>query len=542
MMLPGARVRPIRVLGPAGSLRGLLPSGPGLLLLMLLFVARVDAVERIVWQDTHGDALPRRTDPGADGPIGLGLHELPELLSYSLGNWQPDDPQTDLFTGRWSVMGAFLRFEMVFDGVVNPPGPVGCCGEPSYDPFRYGPNPVSGYIEFDVDDDVDTGGELEAPQLRYLGNTSRFGGRPQLSSVLDRVAADAFAFDGNLGTSPFVERSGEDFHIALVGWEIQSAGIQRSDLSDWTFGPGETWVVPGYLFQRAHGYRQYSSACCRAGAPVGSYEPLVKLEFAHSTISDRTTVSLVYPLTNAACAAMLGDPQAEPPDVYFTNQNGIEEALFELKISAICATPADRAEPEFALLAGWENKDPDDYLEPALWRVSVLVGGSYTEPQGSSPFVWSDICPDVTVGDMNGDALVTAADVAAFDLFLAQHDGLAGYDADGAVNGVIEIVDFGPSFSLYDLNYDGLVDDGDRELIAGGPLFARSDFDHDTDVDQSDFGHLQACLTGDNQGPTAPGCQNADVDHDGDVDESDAAILLGCMAGAQVLVDPMCGR
>jgi hypothetical protein len=503
---------------------------------------RVDAAERVVRQDTHGDAVARRTDPGADGPIDPGVHALPDLLSHSLGNWQPLNPQTDLYTGTWSAMGGFLRFEMVFDGVVNPPGPVGCCGEPSYDPYRYGPNPVSGYIEFDVDNDADTGGELEVPQLRYMGNTSRFGGLPQQAVIRDRAALDYFAFDGNMSTTPFVERSGEDFHVALAGWEIQSAGIQRSDQSDWIFGAGETWVVPGYLFQRAHGYRQFSSACCRAGAPIGSYEPLVKLEFSHSTVSNRTTVSFVYPLTNAACAAMQGNPQTEPMDVYFTNQNGIQEALFELKMSAIAATPIDRAQPEFALIAAWENKNPDDYLEPAQWRVSVLVGESYTEPQESGMFVWSDIWPNVLVGDGNGDGVVNPSDVVAFDLFIQQHDGQAGFDGDGTVNGIVQLVSFGPNFSLYDLNYDGRVDDDDREMISSGPSFARSDFDHDTDVDQSDFGHLQACLTGANQGPAVSGCQNADVDRDGDVDESDTTILLGCMAGSQVFVDPMCGR
>lgn len=512
------------------------------LALVFLSVSRVDAAERIVCPDTEGDAVARRTDPGADGPIESDSHALPDLVLHSIGNWQPDDPLANLYVGTWNPLGIFLRFEMVFRGVVNPPGPVGCCGEPSYDPFRYGPNPVSGYVEFDVDNDVNTGGELEVPQLRYLGNSSRFGGLPQQSAVRDRAALDYFAFDGNLGTSPCIERSGEDFLLALVGWEIQAADIQRSDASDWTFGAGETWVVPGYLFQRAHGYRQYSSACCRAGAPIGSYEPLVKLEFSHSTVSDRTTVTLVYPLTNAACAAMQGNAQTELMDVYFTNQNSIQEALFELMISAMAASPADRSEPEFALIAGWESKNPNDYLEPPLWRVSILVGGNYTESQENSLFVWSDLCPDVVIGDLNGDGLVNAVDVLVFDLFVQQHDGLAWYDGDGAVDDIIQIVSFGPNFSPYDLDYDGWVDDRDREMIAGGPSFARGDLDHDLDVDQSDFGYLQACLTGMNEKSTRPQCHKADADRDGDVDQNDAAILLGCITGSQVFVDPMCGR
>lgn len=495
--------------------------------------------ERVVLQDTQGDAVVRRTDTGADGPIEPANHQMPDLVSLSIGTWQPDNPQVNLFTGNWSTWSDFFRLELVFSGVVNPPGPAGCCGQPVYDPFLYGPNPISGYVEIDMDGDVDTGGELDWPDLRYLGNIARFGGLPQSSNLISRIPVDARAFDGNLLTPPYVERSGEDFHLELVGWEIDSNQIQRSDTSDWIFGPGETWTITGYLFHRAHGYSQFSSACCRSGVPTGYYDPLVSVRFAHQPASNRTIISLVYPLNHAGAAAAQGNP-VEPMDVFFTNQNSVSEALWELKISAMAATWWDRLLAEFQLIAAWENKNPDVYLDPTLWRVTVVAGGSYTEQQDSL-FVWSDVYPNVLRGDLNGDGAVGSSDLGLFNAYMQSNDGNPAIDADGAVNDSIEIADFGVGFSLYDLNYDGLVDNLDRAMI-GGPLYPRSDYDRDGDVDQSDFGHLQACLGGVGQTPPFAGCRNADLDYDNDVDQEDLAVFMGCARGPAIPADPMCGR
>jgi len=495
--------------------------------------------ERVVSQDGQGDAVVRRTDTGADGPIDAANHQLPDLISWSVGTWQPDNPQTDLFTGHWNNWGDFFQLELVIDGVVNPPGPVGCCGQPVFDPFRYGPNPIAAYVEIDMDGDIDTGGELDWPNLRYPGTVARFGGLPQHSGVRARTAIDARAFDADFLTQPYVERSGEDFHLELVGWEIDSSQIQRSDTSDWLFGPGEIWTITGHLLHRAHGYSQFSSACCRSGYPIGSYDPLVQVRFSHHAVSNRTTVSLVYPLTQVGAAAMTGDP-VESMDIFFTNQNSVAEALWELKISAMGATGWDRSLPEFALIAAWEDKNPDDYLEPSLWRVTILTGGSYTSQQDSL-FVWSDIHPNVVLGDFEGNSAAGPSDLALLNSYLQINDGNPVLDADGAVNGSIEIDDFGPNFSLYDLNYDGLVDGDDLAMI-GGPVLPRADYDHDGDVDQDDFGHLQACLPASGPPPLLRGCRNADLDHDNDVDQDDAAIFVFCASGPAIPADPMCGR
>ena len=61
-------------------------------------------------------------------------------------------------------------------------------------------------------------------------------------------------------------------------------------------------------------------------------------------------------------------------------------------------------------------------------------------------------------------------------------------------------------------------------LVAGA-------FDGDDDVDQEDFGHLQACLSGSGMS-YAPGCEDADFDADGDVDHDDLGVFQACMDGA----------
>lgn len=67
-----------------------------------------------------------------------------------------------------------------------------------------------------------------------------------------------------------------------------------------------------------------------------------------------------------------------------------------------------------------------------------------------------------------------------------------------------------------------------------------SDFDHDNDVDMDDFGHLQACLTGPNAGPPAPGCEQTDLDGDGDVDADEVHLLTACFSGAGIPADASC--
>jgi hypothetical protein len=66
------------------------------------------------------------------------------------------------------------------------------------------------------------------------------------------------------------------------------------------------------------------------------------------------------------------------------------------------------------------------------------------------------------------------------------------------------------------------------------------DFDHDQDVDQTDFGHLQACMAGPSSYPP-PGCEDAELTGDLTVDDEDLAVLLACFSGPGVVSLCMAG-
>ncbi len=522
------------------GVRGVFLALSGLLGLYLGASASAQVSVRSV-QDPVGDAVVRRSDAEANGPIDPGAHRLPDLVSYAIGTWQPIDPSNHLFAGAFTFTGEFFRLDLVFDGLVNPPGTSGCCGYP-FDPFQYGDHPVFGYVEIDMDASMDTGGELEVPELMYLGNAARFGGLPGERRLARRAARGYTAFDGNIATPPFVDRSGEEFHVAFQGWRVTATW--RSDSTDSIFGVGETWVVTGRLLSRAHGYERFSYACDPRN--LGSYEPLVNLQFAHDVGADQTTVSLVYPLTNAASAAMVNAGAAEDPNCDPRDQNSVLEALDELVFSVHFATPIWLGDPDFAIIENWGLFDlwsgPNDvtqFLNPPAWRINIIVGTSYAAEVNDAHFVWTDLMPDVVFGDFSGDGIISWLDLALFDKFLITSDGQAGVDEDGVINGVVDLVDFGPNFSLFDVNYDGLVDTSDRpQLPVNAP--APGDFDRDGDVDQRDFGFLQVCMTGTDMGPRADRCVEADFDLDDDVDRDDYAAFELCATAPAVRARVTC--
>src|SRR5690606_17362839 len=98
-----------------------------------------------------------------------------------------------------------FRLDLVLAGVINPPGTLGLTGAP-YEPFRFGPSPLFGFIELSTDRDEDTGGQLGgAANLRFLANVGRFGARPE-DSIGGRAARSADDLDGVFATGPQVER------------------------------------------------------------------------------------------------------------------------------------------------------------------------------------------------------------------------------------------------------------------------------------------------------------------------------------------------
>jgi len=66
------------------------------------------------------------------------------------------------------------------------------------------------------------------------------------------------------------------------------------------------------------------------------------------------------------------------------------------------------------------------------------------------------------------------------------------------------------------------------------------DYDDDGDVDQSDFGHFQACLTGADIYVVSPSCADADFDQDADVDGDDLQTFIGCVSGPAIPLTEGC--
>ena len=234
--------------------------------------------------------------------------------------------------------------ELVFDGLLNPPGPMTAV----YAPHLYGPNPLFGFVEFDVDTNGDSGGNVDAPLIRYNGNVARFGGLPVGGAFKDRISTNGWDPDGLYETPPWIDRSGGDFELEFRGDEVTAIQHIAGD-SDGIFEKGETWDLYGRFFRREQGY----DAC--AGGP---YEPVVCLRFAHvpptiTTTGLRSTapvteatdpppvggvkyVTFIYPLTNEAYAEANGQ-SVEPGDTWDFNANSILEGLEILKNSAQAA-------------------------------------------------------------------------------------------------------------------------------------------------------------------------------------------------------------
>jgi hypothetical protein len=62
-------------------------------------------------------------------------------------------------------------------------------------------------------------------------------------------------------------------------------------------------------------------------------------------------------------------------------------------------------------------------------------------------------------------------------------------------------------------------------------ILSHADLDEDGDVDQSDFGLFQVCLSGTGEAYES-GCSGADLDDDKDVDRHDFDAFAGCIAGS----------
>ncbi len=454
--------------------------------------------------DLPCDALIRPTDPGADAPFDPNLHRLIELLETTLGKWKPVDAAVDPFAGSFLSQGRFLRLDLVLDGLVNPPGDA---RPGSFAPFAYGDHPVYGFVEIDMDLDRGTGGEVDAPEFRYLGNIARFGGLPDDSVFDGRLALDASAFDGNVATFPLVDRHGEEFHLSLLG-DLFGSGdiIEIVGNGDLIFDADETWVIRAAWFHRAHAFEPFSFAS--GGGGPGEYAPMCDLRFAHDSLADQTHISLVFPLDNTGAAEMLGE-MPEPNNSDPSDQASVREALADLRLSADFFFQFPSGDPQEVIIIDWYDKNPVDFLDPSDWRVTVLLGSSFTSPDPAGEFfVWTDAYPNAIRGDVNGENSVSSDDMQEAVQFISENDA-----ADGMVDGAVDILAFATDFSVFDVNYDGRVDDDDLFL-----LVEPGDSDGDGDADLADFAAFLACYNGSG----SPGnCARVDMNGDGDVDSCD---------------------
>ncbi len=487
---------------------------------------------RVVTDDQ--DAVVRRTDAcGAQftcGPTPMPLNAvLPDVIELRVGRFLPADATADLYTGAFALNGPFLRIDIRFQGLVNPPGPT----VNTYQPQLYGPNPVLGFLELDVDTNGNTGGEVDAPLLRYLGNAARFGGKPAGVRFADRVSIDGRDPDNLIDTPPWIERSGADFELELRGDEI-TAIVHVAGDNDGLFEACETWDLRGRFFRRTQGYEQ-----CAGGA----YTPEVWLRFRHgaesatlpcpasmgvSATAGFTEVSFVYPLTNAAYASA-NDTAPEANDAFDFNANSILEALVGVHQAALLQfCPA--SDDGWTLLADWANQDPITCLDPQRWRCTMLWGTARSSAiAGEGNYIWTDIVPNVLPGDYNGDGHRTRTDARMAHNFVVTRDADPDVDADLTSNGVVELVDFGPWFSVFDVDYDGFVDADDvafaQQLLG--------DFDNDGDVDLADYAHFQICAAALSLDVTeSTVCRDAfDADQDGAVGPEEYAAFVPRLNG-----------
>ena len=447
--------------------------------------------------DPGGDAFPRRADFGADGAISPAA-VLPDILALRIGPWKPTAPTADLFSGTHAPGSNFFRVDLALDGLINPPGPIGVSG--GYDPFRFGPSPIYGYVDFDVDANLDTAGEMSAAAAsRFLANVARFGSIPE-APLGARAARFGTQVDFDFATSPQYERSGAEFAMIFCGCSPLTIISETGDANG-KFEPGETWVVEGRFFERFTAFNTASSLF--GGSSFGAWDPLVRVRFSHDPAEDVTTVTLVFPLNQTGAGEMAG-AAPQPIDFNVGNQTSVAEALSDL-----INQPSWIAGPLRTLAIGWKGRAISDGLNVTGWAASAIVGTAY-EIQDEAPFVWTDAGFDIIRADFNGDGYHDSADEAELLAYIAAHDGGAG-DADGIVNGRVAIDGFGVYFAIYDTNYDGVVSIEDWES-ATDP----GDVNGDTIVDIIDFlDFLAAFSVCENMaGPCIVNNVDADFNHD----------------------------
>lgn len=469
------------------------------------------ALDVLLYTDPRGDAAVHGTSQNPLGPLNPA-GTAPDLVELTLSGWRSDMPATDPYVGQVQPPQSshLFRLELRFAGLINPPGPLQ--GGSEFDPYRYGPSPLYGFLELDMDRDRDTGGELGAPAAtRYLANVGRFGRLPD-ASILGRAAKWGVEVDGVFATAPQYERSGCDFLLSLCGCYPVSL-VSEAGNGNGIFESGETFVVRSAFFQRAGGYKDGCFSFGGVSIIPGMYDPWVNLRFSHNAAANETTVTLVYALDMEGAAQLAGE-STQPMNYSAADHTSVAEGLQDI-IDGVPFLPT--GSPVWHLARRWEGREVEDALDPTRWRAYALFGSCYQTPQ-SSNFIWTDTGVEEVPGDMTGDGIPGPADAAKVLDAITEHDA-GPWDGDGFAceNQSIRIVGFGENFCAYDVDGDGIIDLRDIRYYCVG------DFNRDGQLNVNDFIAFAAGYAG--------GDPRADTDHNGRLDVNDFVGFGNAFAG-----------
>jgi hypothetical protein len=117
------------------------------------------------------------------------------------------------------------------------------------------------------------------------------------------------------------------------------------------------------------------------------------------------------------------------------------------------------------------------------------------------------------------------------------HDVYFGTTSPGTFRGRQTSTSWDPGPLQMGTRYYWRIDESNENGITAGSVWSfdtqyyLGDMDNDLDVDQEDFGPLQACLTGTGIAQTNPACAKANLDGDTDVDMDDVTLFLACQSG-----------
>jgi len=447
---------------------------------VLSIAGSVHAQSTRTWTDAPNDAMIRRTVTGNAAPLIPGA-TIPDLQRVTIGGWMPTNALADPYVGAWvsSATAQILRVDIVFKGLVNPPGMVSPVPDFHF-PTEFGNNPVFMSIDFDIDNDYNTGGHIEGYiPANYIGSATRFGGVPQ--HLQDRVIRTSCeAPDHNCATGPQYERTGSELEIFLCGcWPTYL--VSQTGNMDGLMDEGETMVVDGQLFfMRSTAYGQASYCLC-PGFYFREYPPRANLRFAHSVVSDTTTVSLVFPLTMCGAKIMQGLPDCPEANFDPFDSVSVYEAFFDV-INYVNNKPPTGCLAD--QVGAWAGRDAANYLNVTNWRASALVGTCYQSAQLEFDYVWTDVGFDFLQRDLNGDGIVNLDDRQLVQDYITQYDNDSCEDCDGLVNSQVQICGFAYKWSVYDINYDGFVN---AEDINSFPNLCPADWDGLGGVNSDDF-------------------------------------------------------